>query len=69
MLYGAQKDKNFLSYALEGLTGDFAVRWKVGIDGQEILYIRAMALLLRSGLTVASEAITYTFLLNNNTGR
>jgi hypothetical protein len=30
-------------------------------DSQEVLYLKALALLLRSGLTTASEAITYTF--------
>jgi hypothetical protein len=33
----------------------------VSINSQEVLYIRSLAVLLRSGLSVASEAITYMF--------
>jgi hypothetical protein len=61
MLYGAQKDKNFLAYSLDSLVPDFSRRWKVSINSQEVLYIRSLAVLLRSGLSVASEAITYMF--------
>ena len=61
MLYGAQKDKNFLAYSLDSLAPDFSRRWKVSINSQEVLYIRSLAVLLRSGLSVASEAITYMF--------
>ena len=61
MLYGTQKDKNYLAYSLETLAPEFSVRWKVPLDGQESLYIRSLAVLLRSGLSVASEAITYMF--------
>ena len=61
MLYGAQKDKNFLAYSLDGLVEDFSRRWKVSENSQESLYIRALAVLLRSGLTAASESITYMF--------
>ena len=61
MLYGARKDKNFLAYSLDGLVDDFSSRWKVSINSQEVLYIRALAVLLRSGLTAASESITYMY--------
>lgn len=61
MLYGTQKDKNYLAYSLETLAPEFGIRWKVPTDGQESLYIRSLAVLLRSGLSVASEAITYMF--------
>jgi hypothetical protein len=61
MLYGAQKDKNFLAYSLDALVPDYSKRWKLSINSQEALYIRSLAVLLRSGLSVASEAITYMF--------
>ena len=61
MLYGARKDKNFLAYSLDGLASDFSTRWKIPINSQEVLYIRALAVLLRSGLTAASESITYMY--------
>jgi hypothetical protein len=61
MLYGAQKDKNFLAYSLDALVPDYSKRWKLSINSQESLYIRSLAVLLRSGLSVASEAITYMF--------
>ena len=66
MLYGAQKDKNFLAYSLDALVPDYSKRWKLSIDSQEALYIRSLAVLLRSGLSVASEAITYMFPLKNS---
>jgi hypothetical protein len=65
MLYGFTKDKNFLAYSFESLVTDFSRRWKLSQDSQEVLYLKALALLLRSGLTTASEAITYTFPLRN----
>ena len=61
MLYGAQKDKNFLAYSLDALVPEYSKRWKLSINSQEALYIRSLAVLLRSGLSVASEAITYMF--------
>lgn len=65
MLYGAQKDKNFLAYSLDALVPDYSKRWKLSVNSQEALYIRSLAVLLRSGLSVASEAITYMFPLKN----
>ena len=65
MLYGAQKDKNFLAYSLDALVPEYSKRWKLSVNSQEALYIRSLAVLLRSGLSVASEAITYMFPLKN----
>jgi hypothetical protein len=57
-----KKEKEFLATSLEEeVAPQFAEEFVKGnLQSQEVLYIRALALLLQKGLTQAERAITFT---------
>ena len=61
MLYGTKADKDELAVYLDEMARSFPDRWVVaeGAEGQEVRFVRALSLLLRSGLTAAAEATTF----------
>ena len=68
MLYGTKRDKDDIAARLDEMAESFPARWALasgpGLGGsrgssQEVTFIRALALLLRSGLTAAAAATTF----------
>ena len=61
MLYGTKNDKDEIALFLDEMAVSFPTKWSLpdGADGQEVRFIRALSVLLRSGLTAAAEATTF----------
>jgi nitrite reductase/ring-hydroxylating ferredoxin subunit len=61
MLYGTKRDKDEIATYLDEMAVLFPSRWRLsdGVDGQEVRFIKALSVLLRSGLTSAAEATTF----------
>ena len=60
ILFGKNNDKEFVSTSLIASIPSFIKKWNVKEDSQDVLFIKALALVLKSGLAAVSQAITYT---------
>lgn len=59
VLYGGKKEKDFLSATIEESAEDFANKWCRGdTSAQEVLYLKAISLLLRKGLAATEKQIS-----------
>lgn len=60
ILYGGNREKDYLASAIENHLKPFAKEWLRGdMNAQEIVYMKAMSLLLKEGITAAGEAVTF----------
>ena len=68
MLYGTRSDKSFLADALESMIPEFVFEWCEGNEtSQEVLYLRALAMLLRESLSSVEAAVTFSGPPSSNT--
>ena len=59
MLYGGKKEKDFLSDVIKGSAEAFTKKWCRGDSGtQEVMYLKAIAMLLRKGLAATEKQIS-----------
>jgi hypothetical protein len=69
MLYGTRTDKEMMANSIDSIIPEFASRWNiVSSDAQELLYLKALAVLLRDGLQAAEISITFVENSSNSIG-